>query len=123
MPSSLVEDHQYVFTGGNGFGEFIKVDLHRLCGDFRHDKGEGIVRTWFGCGKNVSEGIALIDAPRRALTFGVPAVANAPFLPGPRFILEEQPDLFAWIGLCNGFQPVRKAPLKAVWAASSFLGW
>jgi len=112
-----------VFIGGNRFGEFVEIDLHRLRGDFRHDQSKGIVRARFNCAEDVSIGISLIGAPGRAHTFGIPAVTDASLLPGPRFVLEEQPDFLAWIGPGNRFQAIRKAPLKAAWAASSFLGW
>jgi hypothetical protein len=78
-------------------------------------------RARFGGGKDISVGIALIGAPGR-LTFGIPTMTDASLLPGPRSILEQQPDFLAGIGRGNRFQPVCKAPLKAAWAASSFLG-
>jgi hypothetical protein len=87
--------------------------LHGFGGDLRHDQGEGIVRARFDRAEKRRECRALIGAPRRALAFGIPSVADVPLLADARFVLEKQADRLVRMRLANRLQAVAEPPLKA----------
>ena len=122
MPSCLVENQNGMLAGGNGFGEFIQIDLHGVGRDFRQDEREGVIRARLHRAVNIGEGVALIAPPWRPPAPREPAMTDAPFLANARFILEKETDFFVRMGLANLFQALGEPPLKASCAVSSFSG-
>ena len=101
VPAGLIEHHRHVFVVGDGFGKVIEEYLHRLGVHVRQHQGEGVIGAWFDAGEVVGEREAVVAQARRALSARPPDAAGSPLLADPRFVLEEKPELLAFMCSCN----------------------
>jgi hypothetical protein len=77
--------------------------LHRRRVNIGHDQRKGIVCPRFDGGEDVGESEAAVAKSRRALAALPPDVTGTALLPGPRFVLEKQPDTLITVRMLNYF--------------------
>ena len=101
MKSRLIHEQHGVLVGRARFGEFVEADLGGVRRHLRHDQRKGFIRSRTNRAEDVAELEALIAQTRRALAACKPAVRDAPFLPGARFVLEPDRDFLGLMWSCN----------------------
>ena len=104
MPAGLIEHHRHVFVLGDGFGEVIEEYLHRLGVHVRQHESEGVISARLHAREDVGECEAVVAQAWRTLPARPPDAASSTLLADARFVLEEQPELLAFMCSCNSCQ-------------------
>ncbi len=90
MPTSAVERHNSVLVIGQRRREVLQEQVHRRGGDGGQHQAEIPTGRGFDGGKDIGEGVALIDRAGWPLATQPPAPAAPPLLAESGFILEIQ---------------------------------
>ena len=124
VPSRLVDDHDGVLVGGQRLPEPVQEHLHGDGGHLGQHERKALAGSRLHGGEQVRPRVALVAQAWRALAAGEPAVAHAPFLAEPGFVLE--PECQALAGI-RGRGPVQRGLqpsfANASRAAGSAFGW
>ena len=101
VPAGLIEYHRHVLVLADRLGKMVEEHLHRFSIHVGQHESESVIGARFDAGEDVGEREAVVAQARRALSARPPDAAGSSLLADPRFVLEEQPELLAFMCSCN----------------------
>lgn len=104
VPSGAIEDHDGVFVGRQGLGELGEEQGHGDRGHRGQDQGEFGAGGGFDGSEDMGPIEPLVAQAGRPLALHPPAMAGPSFLADAGFVLEEQAEALAGMGLGGGRQ-------------------